>query len=55
MKHMKPFTKYVENFGYIDTRTGKLRARWWTKARIPGTVRPSRMPGGSSFRNNWEG
>lgn len=24
------------------------------KARVPGTVRLSRMPGGSSFRNNWE-
>lgn len=24
------------------------------KARKPGTVRPSRMAGGSGFRNNWE-
>lgn len=24
------------------------------RARIPGTVRPSRMAGGSGFRNNWE-
>lgn len=25
------------------------------RARTPGTVRPSRMPGGSGFRNNWQG
>lgn len=24
------------------------------KARIPGTVRRSRLPGGSGFRNNWQ-
>ena len=61
MKKMKPFTvKFVvvgEVLGtikYFDIRTGKERHRWWTKARIPGTVRPSRMPGGSGFRNNWQ-
>lgn len=25
------------------------------KARKPGTVRLTRLPGGSGFRNNWEG
>jgi hypothetical protein len=65
MKQLKPHTKMVCKvltggldpwFG-IDTRTGARRKRWWTKARIPGTVRPSRMPGGSGYRGDklWEG
>lgn len=24
------------------------------KGRVPGTIRQSRMPGGSGFRNNWQ-
>lgn len=39
----------------VNTRrllaTGEKR---YHKARVPGTVRPSRLPGGSGFRNNWE-
>lgn len=65
MKRMKPNATMVRsiingeygNFGpwfYIDNRTGLVRKRWWTKARIPGTIRASRLPGGSGFRNNWE-
>lgn len=58
MKRMKPnteerLTRHGETW-YQDTRTGAFRRRWWTKARIPGTVRASRLPGGSGFRNNWE-
>lgn len=57
---MKPFTEReydesVRKFRYFDTRTGVERRRWWTKARIPGEVRSTRMLGGSGFRNNWEG
>lgn len=64
MKRMKPNTTQVhqilpnDQFGpwmYVDTRTGGVRKRWWTKARTPGTTRKSRMSGGSGFRNNWEG
>jgi hypothetical protein len=61
MKRMKPHTeKYWEifphistdkgRFVYIDTRTGNVRKRWWTKARVPGEVRASRLPGGSGYR-----
>lgn len=32
-------------------RTG---IKTYHKTRIPGTVRPSRLPGGSGFRNNWQ-
>lgn len=64
MKKMKPNTTAVRQllpngevgpWFYVDTRTGNVRKRWWTNARVPGTVRTSRMPGGSGFRNNWEG
>lgn len=60
MKRMKPNTivEYSISSGtkvYRNSITGELRRRWWTKARIPGTVRETRMPGGSGFRNNWEG
>lgn len=60
MKIMKPFTEReydesVRKFRYFDTRTDAERRRWWTKARVPGEVRKTRMPGGSGFRNNWEG
>lgn len=60
MRKMKPFTAKEASFSlgrfvYRNTLTGKLRKRWWTKARVPGTVRKSRLPGGSGFRNNWEG
>lgn len=60
MKRRKPNTNKVRNNNtgetkYFDTRTGEERTRWWTKARIPGEVRDSRKPGGSGFRNNWEG
>ena len=59
MKRMKPDTnRVVGNDGsvkYFDTRNGNQRKRWWTKARIPGEIRESRKPGGSGFRNNWEG
>lgn len=63
MKRMKPNTEPARRlfaggiFGpwiYLNTRDGGIRKRWWTKARIPGTVRASRLPGGSGFRNNWE-
>lgn len=61
MKRMKLDTRMVK-FGNgpdagVDTRTGNIRRRWWTKARIPGTIRHSRMPGGSGYRGNrvWEG
>lgn len=59
MKRIKPNTLCVVNvvtnkIEYVDTRTWNIRKRWWTKARIPGEVRPSRMPGGSGFRNNWQ-
>lgn len=59
MKKMKPYTQKVtkvtdESVHYVDIRTWRIRRRWWTKARVPGTVRPSRLPGGSAFRNNWE-
>lgn len=44
---------------YVDTRFDyqKIRRRYWTKARVPGTPRQSRMPGGSGFRGfkTWEG
>ena len=42
---------------YMDTRTGRIRTRWWTKARVPGTVRATRQPGGSGYRGDklWEG
>ncbi len=64
MKRLKPNTEVVvgisnetgkETRTYVDTRTGHTRNRWWTKARIPGVIRESRKPGGSGFRNNWEG
>ena len=59
MKKMKPFTMLIGRLDgshfYLDTRTKMPRKRWWTKARVPGTVRRTRMPGGSGFRNNWEG
>lgn len=64
MKIMKPFTEEksvhydingYKHSVYVDTRTGEVRNRWWTKSRVPGNIRSSRMPGGSSFRNNWEG
>lgn len=61
MKRTKPFTevrmtRYGELFNQ-DTRTDNVRKRWWTKARIPGAVRKSRMPGGSGYRGDklWEG
>lgn len=58
MKKLKPFTGVIRNPDgsklYVDTRNGQIRKRWWTKARVPGTIRKSRMPGGSGFRNNWE-
>lgn len=64
MKRMKPNTMMVRQLLSggkegpwigVDTRTMHIRNRWWTKARVPGTVRASRLPGGSGFRNNWEG
>ncbi len=30
------------------------KGKRWHKARIPGTVRHSRMPGGCGFRNRWQ-
>jgi len=52
MRKIKPFTdpeplvnvdgEVIRNY-YYDTRTGNIRARWWTKARIPGEVRPGRV------------
>lgn len=64
MKRVKANTRVIRSLSnvtgqhetrYIDTRTGEERNRWWTKARTPGTIRPSRLPGGSGDRNNWEG
>lgn len=60
MRKMKPFTvkeadHNLGRFVYRNTINGEVRKRWWTKARIPGTIRKSRKPGGSGFRNNWEG
>lgn len=59
MKKLKPNTViHTEEDGkkyYLDERTGNPRKRWWTKARIPGRIRKTRLPGGSGFRNNWEG
>jgi hypothetical protein len=66
MKRLKPNTTMMRQllpggvfgpwFG-VDTRTGQRRKRWWTKARVPGTVRSTRMPGGSGYRGDklWEG
>lgn len=57
MKRMKPNTTQVAKllpggehgpWFYISTQTGAVRKRWWSKARIPGTVRPSTLPGGSA-------
>lgn len=55
MKKMKPFLRPCyqggEFFGYVDLRTMNMyEDRWWTRARVPGTVRLSRMPGGSGHR-----
>lgn len=60
MRKMKPSTVKEADFSlgrfiYRSTLNGELRKRWWTKARVPGTVRKSRRLGGSGFRNNWEG
>jgi hypothetical protein len=62
MKRMKPNTCAIYRMDctlshYVDTRTGKTRKRWWTKTRVPGAVRMSRMPGGSGYRGDkaWEG
>lgn len=64
MRKLKPFTEeksvHYDSNGHkhsvhVDKRTGEVRKRWWTKARVPGTVRPSRMAGGNGFRNNLEG
>lgn len=61
MKRMKPNTvtvnEMLENgkakpIFYVNTRTHIVRKRWWTKARIPGTVRASRLPGGSGYRGD---
>ena len=68
MKRMKPHTTALyainpDDFSvlgplshHVDTRNGKTRKRWWTKARIPGGMRKSRMPGGSGYRGDkhWE-
>lgn len=65
MKRMKPNTvveHIIQPTGrvkrlYRNLLNGELRKHWWTKARIPGTIRPSRMPGGSGYRGDrvWEG
>lgn len=62
MKRLKPNTEKVTSVTtgvvkYVDIRTWRFRKRWWTKARVPGTVRPSRMPGGCGYRGDklWEG
>lgn len=57
MKRMKADTKLIFKMdgtfaGGVDIRTWHIRKRWWRKARTPGTVRKSRMPGGSGFRNH---
>lgn len=56
MKKMKPNTVIIEDgYGhkhYVDTRNMLTRRRWWTKSRVPGTVRKTRMPGGSGFRGH---
>lgn len=61
MKRMKPDTEILWRLTasgkvkvYINTLTRQIRRRGWTKARVPGTIRASRLPGGSGFRNNWE-
>jgi hypothetical protein len=47
----KRITRYGEVY-YLNTITGTRRRRWWTKARVPGTVRKSRMTGGPGYRGD---
>lgn len=30
------------------------KGKRWHKTRIPGTIRLTRLPGGSGFRNKWQ-